>query len=340
MSMTPNEIRNAEFGTSMRGFNREEVDQFMQKTATALEASLTETADLQERFDKLHVKYDKLVAMEDTLKSTLLEAQKTADTMRANAEKDVQLSLERARGKQEIIEEQARQQTVLLQDKIDELDKIRLDYQEKIQQTISSHMKLIEDISFSAEFPIDADNIVEDNSSDIEQTELEPAEIEEVTLFESVVDETQETTETEENPSLHSALTDLDETDAGLVPEELAPLATPSASEAIAQAIESTLPIDGDSDESLYKKLATDDTEPELQANSETDTVEETQEEAVAEAKKPKSSSALESGADGIVVFGRKEDREKAVEENARILSELDSVVDKFAEELREIDSK
>ncbi len=385
MSVTPNEIRNAEFATTMRGFNRDQVDEFLQKTASTLEDALAEIIELREQQKLLQTKYDKLAAMEDSLKSTLLEAQKTADAIRANAEHDVQLALERAKGKQSLIEKQAQSQIDLLQDKVRELDTIRLDYQRKIRETIESHLKVVDEISFSAELPeLSIDDVLADT---------EPAEIEEVTLFETAaveiaVDdatvgedatsdvtgpaaETKEATEgkVKSEDSLHSDITHLTDSDThdkqaqeereAPVQSDATPDTTPgaSSSETIAQAVEQVErqePVADATDDTLYKKLASDNRESHEASQDTSEEV--TQSEAAIEAnteasapskesdksspKKQQSRPPLDTGPDGIIVFGRKEDREKAVEENARILSELDSVVDKFAEELCELDGK
>ncbi len=363
VNVTPNEIRNAEFNSAMRGFNREEVDEFLQNAASALESALTETMELREEHERLQVKFDRLASMEDALKSTLLEAQKTADTIRAHAESDVRLALERARGKQALIEEQAREKIAQLQEKVDELDKIRLDYQEKIQSTISSHLKIIEDISFSVVLPEIPEEV---DVSDLEPKEVKSTEIEEVSLFEPTLTDTEKAAQSNDIASTDMTSTDDTASNDNEAPAETEPTADtdtrqnvqskeslhsgmtslsddepvedePSATEAIASAVEnrkSSQEEDSESseagDDTLYKKLASD-------SNESADIAEEPSK----KADEPKKSKApMLSGADGIVVFGRKEDREKAVEENARILSELDSVVDKFAEELREIDNK
>lgn len=42
MEITPNEMRNHQFGTSMRGYNKAEVDAFIQGAADALEEARAE----------------------------------------------------------------------------------------------------------------------------------------------------------------------------------------------------------------------------------------------------------------------------------------------------------
>lgn len=406
MSVTPNEIRNAEFATTMRGFNRDQVDEFLQKTASTLEDALAEVVELRAQQKLLQTKYDKLATMEDSLKSTLLEAQKTADTIRAHADSDAQLALERARGKQALIEKQTQGQIDLLQEKVRELDTIRLDYQRKIRQTIESHLKIVDELSFNADLPeLSIEDILADS---------EPAEIEEVTLFETAtsetavddvavddvavndvavddvavddatageavtsdvaesVAETKRTIESkvESEDSLHSDFTHLTDSDTDDKQAQAAPVqsettASASPSGTIAQAVKQVARqehVAEATDDTLYKKLASDSQESHeashetTQKTSQDVSADVTQSEAAVEAtpeasapskesdkssvKKQQSRPPLDTGPDGIVVFGRKEDREKAVEENARILSDLDSVVDKFAEELRELDSK
>ena len=54
MELTPNEIRNLKFSSSMRGYNRAEVDSFMEAAATALEEARVALLKVSEEKESLN----------------------------------------------------------------------------------------------------------------------------------------------------------------------------------------------------------------------------------------------------------------------------------------------
>ncbi len=73
MGLTPNEIRNQEFSSSMRGYTRTEVEAFKEATAAALEEAKVEVLKLTEENKALGGKYQDLKNLEETLKSSVVE---------------------------------------------------------------------------------------------------------------------------------------------------------------------------------------------------------------------------------------------------------------------------
>ena len=69
MEITPNEMRNHQFGTSMRGYNKAEVDAFVQGTADALEEARAELQELKEEKSSLITKYEELRRIEDSIEN-------------------------------------------------------------------------------------------------------------------------------------------------------------------------------------------------------------------------------------------------------------------------------
>ncbi len=72
MGLTPNEIRNQEFSSSMRGYTRSEVEAFKEATAAALEETKVELLKLTEENKALGGKYQDLKNLEETLKSSVV----------------------------------------------------------------------------------------------------------------------------------------------------------------------------------------------------------------------------------------------------------------------------
>lgn len=95
--LTPVDIQHKEFKKSIQGYAREEVDQFLDEVIETLEAAIDERTRLETQVAELSEKVSHFKAMEDSLRSTLVLAQRTADELKANAHKEVDIVKQRAK---------------------------------------------------------------------------------------------------------------------------------------------------------------------------------------------------------------------------------------------------
>lgn len=97
MPMTPVEIRNHRFRKGMRGYNDQEVNNFLILVAEEYETLYQENAELKESIQKYEFELIKYKKMEETLKQSLVLAQQTAEELKANARVEADLILKEAR---------------------------------------------------------------------------------------------------------------------------------------------------------------------------------------------------------------------------------------------------
>jgi cell division initiation protein len=88
MKLTPLDIHHKEFRNSIRGYNQEEVDQFLDEVADEFERLFKENVDLSERLDAAMEKVRSYADMEKTLHNTMLAAQQSAEDVKAKASKE------------------------------------------------------------------------------------------------------------------------------------------------------------------------------------------------------------------------------------------------------------
>ncbi len=91
--ITAIEIRNQQFNKSIRGYNEEEVKNFLYRLSQDYENLYSENARLKEQIQKLEYDLDKYYKMEETMNNSLILAQETAQNLKANAQKEAELSL-------------------------------------------------------------------------------------------------------------------------------------------------------------------------------------------------------------------------------------------------------
>ena len=95
--LTPLDIHKKEFRRAFRGYNEEEVDMFLDQLAKDYEELYTANLELQEQVHKHENGIARYKELEDVIKETLIMAQKNADDLRSNTEKETQVLLHEAR---------------------------------------------------------------------------------------------------------------------------------------------------------------------------------------------------------------------------------------------------
>ena len=91
------EIRNHQFSKSLRGFNQEEVKNILTIIAQDYETLYVENSQLKESMLKLEYELNKFKKLEETMNSSLIVAQQTADNIKANAHRDADILVDDAK---------------------------------------------------------------------------------------------------------------------------------------------------------------------------------------------------------------------------------------------------
>ncbi|MDE2481795.1 MAG: DivIVA domain-containing protein [bacterium] len=95
--ITPIDIQHKSFKKALQGYDRAEVDQFLDEVIETLEDDATARAALQAEIADLKERISHFKAMEESLQNTLVLAQRTADEVKASAHKEADLIREQAR---------------------------------------------------------------------------------------------------------------------------------------------------------------------------------------------------------------------------------------------------
>lgn len=97
--LTPIEIRQQTFNREFRGYDRVEVDAFLQEVSKALELQLESNRKLKEELDKVQSNYNTLKQVENMLHKTLMQAEVSSKTTLENAREKAELKLMEAEAK-------------------------------------------------------------------------------------------------------------------------------------------------------------------------------------------------------------------------------------------------
>ena len=138
------DIQHKEFKKSLQGYDRNEVNEFLDEIIEALEDEAQHRAALEGEIGDLRERISHFKAMEESLQSTLLLAQRTADEVKAAAHKEADLIKQEAR----II---AEREISSLADRIEEQRREAQRHQDsaekaksELRSLLMSHLSLIE----------------------------------------------------------------------------------------------------------------------------------------------------------------------------------------------------
>src|SRR5579872_477915 len=95
--ITPIDIQHRSFKKALQGYDRAEVDQFLDEIIETLEDDAQQRAALEAEIADLKDRISHFKAMEESLQNTLVLAQRTADEVKASAHKEADLIKEQAR---------------------------------------------------------------------------------------------------------------------------------------------------------------------------------------------------------------------------------------------------
>ncbi|WDU84100.1 DivIVA domain-containing protein [Caloramator sp. Dgby_cultured_2] len=87
MTITPNDIANKEFKKVFRGYDADEVDEFLDQIVEEYEKIYKENLNLKEKISTLNEKIEHYANIESTLQNTLVLAQSAAEQAKENSKK-------------------------------------------------------------------------------------------------------------------------------------------------------------------------------------------------------------------------------------------------------------
>jgi len=162
MKITPLDIRQKRFESALRGYDKREVEAFLELVAAEFEEVVKENIALKEEQKRTQAKLEAHQERERTLQETMVTAQRISEDMKTAAKKEAEIVLADAEQQAEKIVQSAHQKLVQVVEDINELKRQRVQFESQVRSVIEAHAKLLE--SFSGPGFADRDwQRVEDN---------------------------------------------------------------------------------------------------------------------------------------------------------------------------------
>ena len=109
MSITPMDIQEKEFERAFRGYDIEDVDDYLDQVAKDLEGMIRENSELKEKLSQMEEKNKNYHKLEETMHNAIVVAQETADEVKNNAKREAELIRREAEREAKQIVDDARQ---------------------------------------------------------------------------------------------------------------------------------------------------------------------------------------------------------------------------------------
>jgi len=144
MNVSPLDLRQQRFATSLRGFDKIEVTSFLLAVADDYETALRETDRLRQDLSRMEAILNEHREQEKSLQSTLITAQRLADDIRKNAELEAQRIIREAEGRSDLLLEKTSARLEDVQREIDGMKLKRKSVETSIEATIQTLRNTLE----------------------------------------------------------------------------------------------------------------------------------------------------------------------------------------------------
>ncbi len=132
------------FKVRMRGYDREDVDRFLEDLAQTVESLNRENADLRDKLGTVERQLSEVKKAEATLANTLVSAQAVGEDLKQSAHRDAELIVKEAELRASEMVREARAELVNTHRELTDLRKQRLVMVERLRSTLRTFERLLE----------------------------------------------------------------------------------------------------------------------------------------------------------------------------------------------------
>ena len=146
--ITPLDIENKKFSKQLlNGYSVEEVDDFLDDLTIDYTKNYKEATELKSKISELEQKIEHYKNIEETLQSTLLMAQTTAEDVKKIAQQQAENIISEARGAAQKEVEELDNEVKLKRKELDDVKKQFDVYKAKMESLLISQLELLKDIN-------------------------------------------------------------------------------------------------------------------------------------------------------------------------------------------------
>lgn len=171
MPLTPLDIHNKEFTKGFRGYDEDEVNEFLDQVIKDYEMVIREKKELEEKLLAMKEKLGHFTNIEETLNKSILVAQEAAEDVKRNAQKEAKLIVKEAEKNADRIINDALAKSRKIAFEIEELKKQSKVFRNRFKMLIEAQLDLLDSKDWDSMMEYDSDTvaneIVDENILDV-----------------------------------------------------------------------------------------------------------------------------------------------------------------------------
>jgi cell division initiation protein len=138
------DINNKEFKKSLRGYNADEVDEFLDKVAEEYEIIYKENSTLREKTSFLEEKLEHHAKIESTIQNTLVLAQNAAEQAKFCAQKESEMVIKNANDSSQRILDKAHNDVLKINDEYEKTKQEFAKFRTKFRNFMNTQVEMFE----------------------------------------------------------------------------------------------------------------------------------------------------------------------------------------------------
>lgn len=157
MPLTPLDIHNKEFSKGFRGYNEDEVNEFLDQIMKDLEILIKEKKELELKLKSSSERVGHFTTIEETLHKSIVVAQEAAEEVRRNSQKEAKLIVKEAEKNADRIVNEALTKARRIALEIEELKKQSKVFRNRFKMLVEAQLDLIntDDWNHLMEYDVD-----------------------------------------------------------------------------------------------------------------------------------------------------------------------------------------
>jgi cell division initiation protein len=161
MPLTPLDIHNKEFAKGFRGYDEDEVNEFLDQVIKDYENIIREKKELEERLNELTDRIGHYNNIEETLNKSIVVAQEAAEEVKRNAQKEAKLIIKEAEKNADRIVNESLSKARKIALEIEELKKQSKVFRTRFKMLIEAQLDMLnnDDWDHLLEYELDASEL-------------------------------------------------------------------------------------------------------------------------------------------------------------------------------------
>lgn len=143
MPLTPLDIHNKEFTRGFRGYDEDEVNEFLDQIIKDYEMVIREKKELKEEVEQLKEKLGHFNNIEETLNKSILVAQESAEEVKSNAQKESKLIVKEAEKNADRIINEALAKSRRISLDVEEMKKQAKVFRSRLKMLVEAQLDMI-----------------------------------------------------------------------------------------------------------------------------------------------------------------------------------------------------